>query len=352
MKITKGFWLFTLLIPVLTASAAPTGYCVANEGTHHNYFDVTKTFSYYDNMAGIIVSSTTSADNATFKGTCYCLTGRNQVSETTYFTSVMNPSLSSAGTHNNQSFFWLNDFLDIAMETYILGVGFVKLPYDHIPNEQDAHRCKEGVDNNITFYSGGSATVSLYVKKPIVGTMTIPLTLSSSIYATLDPHTVSHHYIADIMIKGSITVPQSCEISEGETLVIDFKKILASEFPAVKGQALNNHKITRKVAVRCSNIGKYQSINAHISAASAGTEDDMIQTSNPDVGIKIYDKQGREVNVNGGELVTDITSLPSGMMGDKNGEITFSSTPASATGAKPQPGFFNATATLTIEIEN
>jgi len=74
----------------------------------------------------------------------------------------------------------------------------------------------------------------------------------------------------------------------------------------------------------------------------------MVVTSNPNVWIKIYDKNNKEINVNGGELPTDMGK--SNVFGEKAGSVTFSAAPASLTGARPAPGTFTATATITIEI--
>ncbi|EFE3117768.1 TPA: fimbrial protein, partial [Escherichia coli] len=40
----------------------------------------------------------------------------------------------------------------------------------------------------------------------------------------------------------------------------------------------------------------------------------------------------------------------SNVFGEKAGSVTFSAAPASLTGARPAPGTFTATATITIEI--
>lgn len=60
----------------------------------------------------------------------------------------------------------------------------------------------------------------------------------------------------------------------------------------------------------------------------------MVVTSNPNVGIKIYDKNNKEINVNGGELPTDMGK--SNVFGEKAGSVTFSAAPASLTGLAPR----------------
>lgn len=53
----------------------------------------------------------------------------------------------------------------------------------------------------------------------------------ANIYATIDPVTVSHEVISDVIVEGSLTVPQTCEIDEGQTIMFDFKKSSPPSFP-------------------------------------------------------------------------------------------------------------------------
>lgn len=75
----------------------------------------------------------------------------------------------------------------------------------------------------------------------------------------------------------------------------------------------------------------------------------MKVNGNDDVGIVIYDKWNRQVNVNGGRMDMD-----QGVNNDgaQSNSLTFTAAPASATGAQPKPGTFEAWATITLEIEH
>ncbi|EOW1111107.1 fimbrial protein, partial [Enterobacter kobei] len=252
---------------------------------------------------------------------------------------------------NNISYYYLNKYLDIGLQIYILGVGYTTVPFDHLPNDiGGTYRCHNGVSSQTTFYSGGSGFIYLYVKKQFTGTITIPSMVMANIYATIDPRTVSNEIISDVIVQGSVTVPQTCEIDEGQAIMIDFKSILASEFSANRGQAVSSRKITRQVNIKCSNMMFTDTLGATFHASAATADSTMVATDNPDVGIKIYDKHNREINVNGGELEAETTKMPVTLEGETLGTLTFSSAPASATGSRPAPGPFNGTATLTIEI--
>lgn len=346
------YWLLALCAAAFFTQASPTGYCVADNGRYHNYLNFTEQFSIVNNKAGAATLIDVNNSSTSFKGTCYCLTEPNKSYDHTYITSRINPALAAAGTKNNVPYFNLNENVDIGLLIYILGIGYTAVPFDHLPNKvDDSYQCHNGISSSTTFYSGGSGMIYLYVKKPFTGVMTIPQTVIANIYATIDPHTVSNDIIADVIVQGTVTVPQSCEIDEGQAILFDFNKILASEFASTKGQALSAHKITRTVNIKCTNMMYYNTLGATLHASPVNTDEKMIGTDNPDVGIKIYDKHNREINVNSGALEVDTTKIPD-VMGDTLGTLTFSGAPASATGARPKPGQFSATATLTIEIAN
>ncbi|MEI9484205.1 fimbrial protein [Enterobacter cancerogenus] len=346
------FWLFALFLAAFFARSAPTGYCVPDNGVYHNNFQFAEQLTMFDNLVGMIHSVMIDNGTMSFKGTCYCLTGKNETYKYAYITSIVNPALRPTAVRRDINYYDLNDQLDIGLTMYVLGKGYISVPFDHMPNDTGGHYgCHDGISSATTFYSGGSGFVYLYVKRHFTGVVTVPRTVVANIYATIDPQTVSHEVIADVIIEGTLTVPQTCEIDEGQAIMFDFKRILASEFPSTKGEALDRHKITRQVNIKCSNMFTTDKLGATIQASGSSPDGTMVATNNPDVGIKIYDKRGREVNVNGGALSAETTQSPA-TTGDMLGTLTFSGAPASATGAKPQPGPFSATATLTIEIIN
>lgn len=345
------FWLFTLFFAAFFLQAAPTGYCVPDNGKYHNYFTVAEQLTTLDNLVGMQHMIDMNNSTTSFKGTCYCQTGKNESYDHAYITSVVNPALQPTTSRNNISYYYLNKYLDIGLQIYILGVGYTTVPFDHLPNDiGGTYRCHNGVSSQTTFYSGGSGFIYLYVKKQFTGTITIPSMVMANIYATIDPRTVSNEIISDVIVQGSVTVPQTCEIDEGQAIMIDFKSILASEFSANRRQAVSSRKITRQVNIKCSNMMFTDTLGASFHASAATADSTMVATDNPDVGIKIYDKHNREINVNGGELEAETTKMPVTLEGETLGTLTFSSAPASATGSRPAPGPFNGTATLTIEI--
>ncbi|HFO8473253.1 TPA: fimbrial protein, partial [Escherichia coli] len=200
--------------------------------------------------------------------------------------------------------------------------------------------------------SGAKAIIYFYIKKTFAGKLIIPETLVAKLYGTISRDTPVDYSqpMADVYIRGDITAPQSCEINSLRPINFDFKEIPAADFSSVVGSTVTTHKITKTVTIECENLGilNTDDISTSFYATEPSTDNSMVVTSNPNVGIKIYDKNNKEINVNGGELPTDMGK--STVFGEKAGSVTFSAAPASLTGARPAPGTFTATATITIEI--
>ncbi|MGX9738511.1 fimbrial protein [Pseudocitrobacter corydidari] len=335
------------------ARAEPTGYCVAIGGTHHNYLSFAgKHISYMQNNAG--QSFSTQVNNGdSYEATCYCLTDGNSAWLHTYFTAKPNPALMETGNRNGVNYYYINEYLDVGLSINILGVGYVNVPFNYVANvpaQGSYPYCVNGVEPTTRFVSGSDATIYFYIKQPFIGVQTIPPTMLARLYATItanDP--LYSEPVTDVYIGGDITAPQSCELNSGQVITFDFKSIAAAEFSSTVGTVLTGRKIKQTVSVQCTGMSSGQNVDVSLHATPVGSNTTMIKTSNTDVGIKVFDVFDNVVDVNGGRMATNTSEVSSGKT---NGDLIFSAAPASATGVKPQPGKFDATATLTVEIKN
>ena len=105
--------------------------------------------------------------------------------------------------------------------------------------------------------------------------------------------------------------------------------------------------IDKNIDVKCSGFDSSQKLNVLFNATQANSNNDMVMTSNPDVGIKILNKAGNEISVHEGVLPIDVMSIRNS---DYSGSFTFSASPVSLTGNRLSIGEFTATATLTFEF--
>ncbi|MCV5216635.1 fimbrial protein, partial [Escherichia coli] len=82
----------------------------------------------------------------------------------------------------------------------------------------------------------------------------------------------------------------------------------SAEFSSTAGSIIAERKIKTEVTVSCTGMEDVRStevVSASMIAANRSADATMIVTSNPDVGIKIFDKNDRPVNVDGGNLPAD-----------------------------------------------
>lgn len=346
------WWLAVLIISFSGVTlAAPRGICTPDNGVFHS----TLNFSGYlitanQNKIGTIFN-TTVTNGASYPGRCHCDTGSIGQFPYIYYTARINDALSFSGVHSNLNYYNLNPNLDVGIAIDILGVGMVNAPFEYKPNKPPSdYKCSRTDPLNIS--SGAKAQVYFYIKKTFAGKLIVPETKISTLYGTISSDTPVDYSqpMADVYIRGDITAPQSCEINNLQPISFDFKEIPASDFSSVAGSAVTTHKITKTVTIECENLGilNTDDISTSFYATEPSTDNSMVVTSNPNVGVKIYDKNNKEIKVNGGELPTDMGK--STVYGEKAGNVTFSAAPASLTGARPAPGTFTATATITVEI--
>ena len=340
-----------LMLISLSAFSAPTGYCVADSGTFHNVLPFSgTTITVQQNRAGQVVER--DVDNGlSYQGHCYCQTDINGSWAHIYYAAIMNPALPESGARSGIQYYNLDEYLDVGVSFYILGKGYFNAPFADQPNQPSdgVYKCHGVAGDPLPFYSGGQAKLYFYIKQPFIGKIVIPQTLISKLYGTITPDDPLNVAMSDVYIAGDITAPQSCTINAGQIIEFDFKQIPASEFSSTAGTALTARKQTQTVNVDCTGMAQGQDVDVSLHASPVASDPTMIQTSNPDVGIKVYDEFNNEVNVNGGIMETEMGRI---RLGEEDGSLTFSAAPASATGARPEPGVFDATATINVEIKN
>ncbi|ECG8591997.1 fimbrial protein [Salmonella enterica subsp. salamae] len=345
MKFIK--YLPLLAVCFCANSFAAGTYCEADGGVHHSIlvFSGTK-ISAAQNKAGQTISQ--NVDNGEqYKGVCHC----NRDYSYIYYSAEDNPALEKTTSRSNVQYYNLNEYLDVGLSIKVLGRGFINVPFTNKPNNPDgSYTCTDN-KNTTTFTSGSDAIIYFYVKEPFIGTVTIPSTLLASLYATTSSVSSGHtNKLSDVSIRGDITAPQECIINGGQTIEVDFGKIPASEFSTTPGTAITNRKIPITASVKCTGMATGQDVDVSLHATQAGSLPTVIETTNADVGIKMYDEYNHEVDVNGGRMETDMGARS--RQGAEDGEFNFSAAPASATGARPQPGTFDANVTITMEIKN
>lgn len=346
-----------LLFPLILMSdpvmaEANKGMCVTSSGTpfHSVLPFYGKKISTVQNKKGQTFNFPTSTSDS-YPGHCECSLGKSARFYYIYYTAIMNEALTPTAVRSGVHYYQLNDYLDVGIAIEVLGRGKINAPFEMEQNIHQGTYYDCGRVQPLDFTSGDSATIYFYIREPFIGTVTIPPTLMSRLYATISNDTPIDYArpLADVYISGDITAPQECEINGGQTIVVDFNKIPASEFSSVPGTAITSRKIPVKVAVKCTGMSTGQNIDMSLHAMQSGSLPKVISTDNPNVGIIMYDEYGTATDVNGGLMDIDMGRIVSGR---ETGEFNFSAAPASTTSTRPQLGIFTAEATIIVEIKN
>ncbi|HHU7915485.1 TPA: fimbrial protein [Escherichia coli] len=339
--------------------AANDGTCATRGGTHtlSLNFPLT-TVSAANNVPGntlIDIANATSSEN--YSVLCNCDSKHsNGAYHEIYYTADPAPGMVYSTTASGLAFYYLNEYVDVGTKISVLNAGYTAVPFEHVSNQATTtdHTCQGNKTTavGVSLKTGADAKISFRIKRSINGTVVIPITDIALLYANISSTTTRGEAIAKVRISGCLTAPQSCQINAGQVIYFDFDTIPASEFSSTAGQAITSRKITKTVSIECTGMGdeRTQKVDASFTGTNRSSDDTMVATDNADVGIKIYNKSNAEVSVNNGKLPADMGNTT--IFGRKNGSVTFSAAPASFTGARPQPGVFNATATLTIEFVN
>ncbi|MER3171395.1 fimbrial protein [Salmonella enterica subsp. enterica serovar Chester] len=345
-------------IGLSSAYAETSGTCATTTGMHTLSLNFPLTeINAQNNVSGTTlmdIANATSSDSYSIK--CECDTShRNGTFHEIFYTADPAPGMVYDQTINGLSFYYLNEYVDVGTKIYVLNAGYTGVPFEHVSNQTTTtnHTCHGSSSSavSINLQTGTDAQLSFHIKKSLNGSVVIPATDVAILYANISSGSTRGDIIAKVRISGSLRAPQSCTIGE-QDIVFNFDTIPASEFSSTVGQAITSRKMTKTVDVVCTGMGdeRTQGVDISFLATESDSDNTMVMTSNDDVGIKIYNKNNAEINVNNGILPTDMEKTS--VLGRKTGSVTFSAAPASLTGARPEPGPFTATATLTIEFTN
>ena len=186
----------------------------------------------------------------------------------------------------------------------------------------------------------------VFLTKRLVGGFKINSSELGTLYATSEPNEFSDILLGRISLSMDIIVPENCIIEAGEFIQIDFGKIKSSDFyDAGPGNIpLNTNKVTSNVLFDCIGISAGSGLNASIQAINV--ENDYILSSNPSIGFKFSDQNGKILQPNNKN--SGISSIL-----DQNQKINFpfQAWPIFIGGNRPTTGVVKGEAFLRLDFE-
>ena len=353
LNIIRDSILLVLLIFGCTHTAkAYTGICSPKSGTYnYNYnFGMLTVVDPKGNKPGYLFPRAYEWNlNGTYAGSCDCdpddEDSPGHIEPDTYFSSdTQLPQGHNDGSH---TFFILNDYLEVTTEVYISGNrdAFIPSPLHNESNYyskgkvHNNHMCSTG--NN--WASGSKGKLWLYITKPFVGTIYIGSVKILDIYASRTLNSYGSVPMSSVWVSGVINVPQNCIIDAGQLITVDLGKIWSGDI-TTKGQkpaGYVNKQI--KASMKCNNIAAYTNLTLRFESEVSPNYPDAIKTDNPDVGVQLFDENGKLILPNTGLMPFHI---------DDNYEATvsFQVAPVSTTGNVPTAGQFKALAYIRVDF--
>lgn len=244
------------------------------------------------------------------------------------------------------SYYVLNDFLSVASKVYI--GGWVEkhkpVPFYNISNENSGDPISCGGEKN-TFTSGAKGQINLRFRRPFVGVQVIPPTRLLEVYLSSTSGVSSPTPVSYVMMSGTVTVPQNCEISP-QPVVINFGDIMSTDFKRKGEMPKNFTPHQRDLTVACRNISDGVKVSLSFQGEADPNDSSALKSTNKDIAVKIEDSSSNSViSPNNGRLpvVMDYT--------DQTGKTGINVYPINTSNEMPEVGVFNSTATIRVEIE-
>lgn len=248
----------------------------------------------------------------------------------------------------DQTYFIVTPSLQIGVRLGVKGGTPVPAPFDDLP-DGGSYPC--GSDG--TYYSPSEAvanhgTLSIYLTAGFTGTLTIPLTRLMEVYARWGTQgSYGTRPISRISVFGTLVVPQSCRIGDGQAITINLGQIRSALLltPGAMPARYVPQLITLEYA--CSNIDEATHLELTLLGEESTALPGVLQTSNPDIGIQVADAGLAPVAINNGRLPLPLTFGGQG----QSGRQYLYAWPVNTTGSRPAPGAFSASALLEVEIQ-
>lgn len=332
-----------------------TGWCTSKQGTKQVSFDVTKTVTETTgNESGAIIEANWSSGSGAYNAACDC--DNTDYRGVNYFTATTG-NLTEKGTHSLITAYGTMEFyelvankLQIGTEMYIAGNlgAYVPVPFAAVSNK-DAGGGGCGTATMRSLTAGYTGRVSIFITSPLAGEVTIPATVIANLYLSKSADNPGENVsapvapITQVLISGTLTIPQSCSINAGQIIEVKLPDIQGKDIRNLGDSPQESH-VTTRVNLTCSNVAN----GTNLSLSLAGTNDphnsDYLQTDNENIGIRISDKEDNTIVPNGS------TELPVDDYQDGSGSSTFTTAPVNTTGNIPRTGQYQATATLNVQI--
>jgi type 1 fimbria pilin len=336
--------------PNIFAQVTGGGFCTTSSGVPHSYsflYDKVIT-DPSENVVGIVPGDANLGDGSLYPMKCDCSNSDKPGTADAIFYSAQ-PMLAPGISLGGDQFFSINEYLQIASEIHIGGRlnQDVKVPFSNVSNggNNGSEGFKVCDGQNESASTGSKVVVRLYIAKPFVGEVNIPMTKVVDLYGSAISGNFGGKPLASLFISGNVRVPQSCAIEAGSVIEIPFGDMQANEFNVIGKKPDSVAIQNRSLDVKCKEISAISSIDMRFVAAADPNYPSAIATSNKDIGVVLEDENSKLILPNEGKISVTLDPLTS------RGSTVLRSYPVSTTGLRPAEGVFEGTATIRFDFK-
>jgi hypothetical protein len=364
MKIKDRMSIFSLLTVMLgsiyaSPSFATSASCEPLNGSPQSYDNnMLEKMKATDNEVGHTYETAFNAGQESYQITCDC-SPADATSDSVLILYTLKTPLPSGNTFGFQK---LNDHMDVKTSIFIpKTAGAVSVPATKI---SDSTRHRDADNNGICslqntqdhLTTGSQGQLIFSITKPFIGQLDIPRTAVAEVYATSATSSTntpkSTSPVAVVYISGTITVPQSCEINKGETIMVDFGYIGAGDMTKVKQPPVNYRANTFDIVYDCTQNGlptvpPGNKLTMTLEGDDVVDQYYLVGRRRPsdnvaDIGITVLNDSGTSIPFKSGILPMNQTGA---------GKVTLMAYPVNLVGGVLESGDFDASATLQIDIK-
>lgn len=330
--------LFILLVGLLLSRTGFADVCKNNNGSPSSIdYDLSKMLTAEQNQAGNTVQLAESQE-VSVQAICPLNSAPTGHTYRSYVTSWP-----IAETSGEWKYIKLDsDYLEGAMRIEDSAAGEFYPPANYVYMGYD-----DSVNNNVPFpIHDSNLTFQLKIVKPFVGTVNITPKTMFSVYVTTNANDPLSDVVYNIIYSGTVTVPQSCEINAGQTILVDFGSLYSGGFTRAGEKPTGVRSKKFNVPVKCSGVDSQVNLSLRLVATADTHVNQAIASDNPDVGVMVETNDGAVLTPNDASSVEPFVTNDAG-----KANIVLQAYPVSTTGETPAEGVFTALANLRVDFD-
>ncbi|AFJ46897.1 fimbrial protein [Shimwellia blattae] len=332
-----------VLTGLATTSTLADCYYRTRGGTYNYEYDISTPLQGIYNSAGKIAGPLNKSAPGSYRGTCDCPVINGPRAASVWLESPL-PVYATVG---GETYYKINEYLGVAMGTTDLNGRIYYAPARYQDRaEAPPFTCLLSLSHTYeTTRAGANMRLKLYVIRPFIGEVIIPRTLVANYFINTTrgggkPATP----LVRMYARGSVSVPQSCEINAGQIITVDFGNIATGNFGTAGSKARGVNPITRNVSVSCKGVEERANLALRLQAGSVSGN--AIVSDNKDVGFMLTDSADRPITPN--DVNSGIRFLLDGL-GKSNVPVRIY--PVSVTGNPPAEGRVSSVGYLLADFD-